>query len=256
MNIPDYISGECGRIEFDYVKSRHNAYSEPSINNNADCAEHSTDNSSRLAVICHPHPVYGGTKDNKVVHTLCRAFNEQGIDCLRFNFRGVEQSEGQFDEGYGEYEDLVSVCQFVNAHYPIKHHILISGFSFGASIAIKGALNIPFEKSELLSRVNVEGLVLIAPPVRYSDFPLACHLNLPTLVVQGDADEVVLAEDVEQWLSPDACLVEKSRSHRIPIAEPFHLQCEVLEGASHFFHGRLVELKETVQVFLKRENLC
>jgi alpha/beta superfamily hydrolase len=207
QKLPKYIQGELGNIEYDFIETK------------IELTE------KLIAVVCHPHPVHGGTKDNKVVHTLCRAWRDIGIPCLRFNFRGVGESQGEFNNGIGEYTDLCSVLDFIKNRYGNDVNILLAGFSFGAYIATKYA-----------SQEKVKALVLIAPPVQYDDFPNSQAFNVSTLIVQGSADKVVDASAVENW----AQLLENK-----------HISFKSLKGASHFFHGRLGELKNFAQEFAK-----
>lgn len=172
--------------------------------------------SDYVAVICHPHPLYGGTMDNKVVSTLARIYRELGITSLRFNFRGVGSSEGEHDEARGEVDDLCRVSEWLLAQYP-ERQLLLAGFSFGSAIVAAASERIP-----------VAHMVLIAPPVaRYSYAPqgaFAC----PVTLVLGGKDERVDTEAVIAWLeSLDACV-----------------ETIVIPEASHFFHGQLNSLRE------------
>jgi alpha/beta superfamily hydrolase len=173
----------------------------------------------RFGVICHPHPLYGGTMDNKVVWTIARALEELGIATLRFNFRGVGASAGSYDEGNGETEDAAAVLDYGALHWP-RARPVIAGFSFGAYVALKLALRAP-----------PAHLITVAPPV--DRFPVATlpPPNCPWLLVQGDADDVVEPRAVLAWaqgLSPQPQIV-------------------VLPGVGHFFHGALAQLREAVQ---------
>lgn len=172
--------------------------------------------SDYVAVICHPHPLYGGTMDNKVVSTLARIYRELGITSLRFNFRGVGSSEGEHDEARGEVDDLCRVSEWLLAQYP-ERQLLLAGFSFGSAIVAAAS-----------ERISVAHMVLIAPPVaRYSYAPqgaFAC----PVTLVLGGKDERVDTEAVIAWLeSLDACV-----------------ETIVIPEASHFFHGQLNSLRE------------
>ncbi len=205
MDFPDFISGEVGHIEYDYIE-----------------AKKVVDRENVLAIVCHPHPLHGGTKDNKVVHTLSRALRDIGVSSIRFNFRGVGKSEGVFDEGRGEFDDLKSVVSFVRELFGEDVRLILAGFSFGSSIAAR-----------YCAEHSAEGLVLVAPPVSYSFFPTSDSLAVQTLVVQGDADDVVDSKRVREW-------AELGESAGI-------IDIKVMAGAGHFFHGRLPELKQMVQ---------
>lgn len=173
---------------------------------------------SSYAVVCHPHPLFGGTMDNKVVTTLARSLQHCGIAAIRFNFRGVGRSSGAFDNGIGETADAAAVVAWGALRWPGRH-LVIAGFSFGAYVAWRLAQLRPFTH-----------LITVAPPVERFDFS-APGLGLGAwLVVQGDADEVVDARAVSNWvdsLEPKPRLV-------------------VLHGVGHFFHGRLHELRDAV----------
>jgi len=168
-----------------------------------------------VAVLCHPHPLHGGTMDNKVVQTLARSFVQLGYRVVRLNFRGIGGSEGAWDEGRGEIDDALAV---VGAFREAQQPLVLGGFSFGAYVASQAAARLPQES-------QAERLVLIAPAAR--NFEVA---NVPadTLVVHGEADDVVPLAAVFDWARPQA----------LPIT--------VLPGAGHFFHGQLPVLKQIV----------
>jgi uncharacterized protein len=169
------------------------------------------------AVICHPHPLYGGTMDNKVVTTVARALQEAGMPTLRFNFRGVGASAGEFDHGVGETEDADAVASWGAARWPGRS-LVIAGFSFGGYVALRLA-------QQRLPRC----LITIAPAVQGFAASTAVP-HCPWLVVQGDADELVDPSMVIDWVNT---LDPKPR-------------LLVLPGVGHFFHGRLRELRDAV----------
>jgi alpha/beta superfamily hydrolase len=170
------------------------------------------------AVICHPHPLFGGTMDNKVVSTLAKAMRDVGIPSVRFNFRGVGASAGAFDEGRGETEDADAVANWGAARWPGRQ-LILAGFSFGAYVALR-----------LAGRRPTSRLITIAPPVQRFDFSGLDAPTCPWLIVQGDADEVVDPRSVIDWVE---------RLARKP-------QLIVMPGVGHFFHGRLNELRDAV----------
>lgn len=172
-----------------------------------------------LAVICHPHPVYGGTMTNKVVHILAAGFRELGAQSLRFNFRGVGRSAGAFDNGIGEMDDLLAVVKWAQACFP-DAPLWLAGFSFGAWIALKATV-----------QLQPDRLVLVAPPVDMYDFSPIPEVELPWMVIQGLEDEVVSPKAVARWVV-----------QRQP--EP---QFRTLDSAGHFFHGQLNALKDTLK---------
>ncbi len=177
-------------------------------------------------VVLHPHPQHGGTMRNKVVHTLSRAFTLSGFACLRFNFRGTGGSEGSYDAGEGELHDALAAVDWLQARLP-NIPMWLGGFSFGAAIAIRAALE-----------VRTAGLVTVAPAARRFANGLASEPVCPWLIVQGDADELVPVEETIEWvngLAPGPELL-------------------VMEGAEHFFHGRLVELRQSVARFIEAHS--
>ncbi|MBL8307668.1 MAG: alpha/beta fold hydrolase [Rubrivivax sp.] len=168
-----------------------------------------------LALVCHPHPLHGGTMDNKVVQTLARAFVQLGYTAVRFNFRGVGASGGAWDEGRGEVDDALAV---VAAQRASGQPLVVAGFSFGGYVASQVAARLP--EGEKPARV-----VLVAPAVR--NFEVA-PVSADALVVHGEADDVV----------PLAALFDWARPQSLPVT--------VLPGAGHFFHGQLPVLKQIV----------
>ncbi len=169
-----------------------------------------------VAVLCHPHPLYGGTLDNKVVHTLARTMNELGLAALRFNFRGVGASRGRYAEGIGEQDDLRAVLDAAGAYWP-GLPLWLGGFSFGAYVSVAVAAGRPPAQ-----------LVSIAPPVNLFDFTAISRPDCPWLIVQGGADDIVPAPAVRHWLE----------GLDVP---PAYVE---LADAGHFFHGRLNQLRE------------
>lgn len=177
-----------------------------------------------VAVICHPLPTEGGTMHNKVVTMTARAFHQSGASTVRFNFRGVGASEGDFDEGRGEADDLRAVVAWVRHQRP-DAHVWLAGFSFGSYVAYKVA-----------AELKPGMLVMIAPPAgRGYGFDQVTPFDGPWLVVQGEADEVVDPNDVYAWVEG---LEQPPELVRIP-------------DTSHFFHRRLVDLRGAVKNGIK-----
>ncbi|HEV7490837.1 MAG TPA: alpha/beta fold hydrolase [Rhodanobacteraceae bacterium] len=179
-----------------------------------------------VAIICHPHPLQGGTMFNKVVTTLDRGLGEIGLATVRFNFRGVGKSEGEHDEGRGEAEDLVAVAEWVRREKP-NSRLWLAGFSFGAYVTLRAA-----------SRLAPAQVILIAPPVGRWDFSAIEWPQCPVLIVQGDDDDVVDAAAVVAWAeaqTPPPTLL------RMP-------------ETGHFFHRRLIDLRGAVRNAV-RDNL-
>lgn len=182
---------------------------------------------AEFAVVCHPHPLHGGTMHNKVVHTLARVFVELGLPTLRFNYRGVGASAGRYDNGRGETEDALAVIAAGRLRWP-QAAVSLAGFSFGAIVALRAVGH----------AAPVRRLISVAPPVMRADMPLAERPQCPWLIVQGDADEIVDHRQVAAFAA--SCSPPP--------------QLRVLPGVDHFFHGRLRELHEAVLAFSKAET--
>lgn len=175
------------------------------------------------AVICHPHPMHDGTMQNKVVHTLSRAFVARNFLALRFNFRGVGQSEGRFDEGRGELQDALAAAGLARQRVPAGL-LWFAGFSFGAAIAIGAA-----------AESHADGLVSVAPAVSRVEEHSGRQPECPWLVVQGDEDELVNVEDTIAWINK---------------LDPGP-ELQVFESTEHFFHGQLTKLRDAVESFIE-----
>ncbi len=169
-----------------------------------------------IAVVAHPLPTMGGTMENKVVTTLAKTFAEIGFVALRFNFRGVENSGGTFDEGEGEVEDALAVARHARQEYG-GLPLILAGFSFGGYVQARAAQQL---------HPHPHKLVLIAPAVGRFVMPPVPH---GTLLIHGEQDAVVPLGDMLQWARPQ----------QLPIV--------VLPGAEHFFHGRLNQIKDIVR---------
>ena len=185
-----------------------------------------------FAVVCHPHPLYGGTLDNKVVYTVARAIEQLGAPAIRFNFRGVGASAGSYDEGRGESEDALAVIAYGRRRWP-RAELWLAGFSFGGAVAAR-----------IAAAARAARAILVVPGItrlERTDFHAArtAAPECPWLIVQGDADEVVPAPAVLAWARGLEPLPG------VPAPE-----VRMLPGASHFFHGRLNELRDAVLGFL------
>jgi uncharacterized protein len=172
------------------------------------------DNRHGVAFIAHPHPLHGGSMDNKVVQTLAQTAYRLGLVAVRPNFRGVGKSDGQYDKGQGEVEDMMDIVRFVMGHYE-GLPIFLAGFSFGAYVQHRVAQQVPHEK-----------LLLIAPAVNLYEFQ---PVPSTTLIIHGDRDELVP-------------LVETKR-----FAEASGASFSIIAGADHFFHKKLKELSARVE---------
>ncbi len=212
---------------------------------------------TRVGIMCHPHPLHQGSMDNKVVTTVIRAWLNLGLATVRFNYRGVGKSAGSYGEGKGEIEDLKAIKKWVQEKAPAAE-LWLGGFSFGTYIATHVAAEQAVAEQAAAEKTkekivqgivqdNVQGnmqgnrikaLLTIAPPVQHfafdtllQEFPLP---SCPWLIIQGDQDEVVPVEKVSEFF-------EKYHEKKAD------LKLIIMPGASHFFHGRLVELQKDIE---------
>lgn len=179
-----------------------------------------------VAVVCHPHPLHGGTLQNKVAHTLSRAFVVQEFAALRFNFRGVGKSAGEFDNGDGERLDVLCAVDFMRARFP-GIPLWLGGFSFGAAVAVG-----------IADEIKAAGLVSIAPAVSRLANDEWARPVCPWLLVHGEDDELVAIGDTIEWVNsiapgPELC---------------------VFPETSHFFHGKLIRLREVIMAFVGKHT--
>lgn len=178
--------------------------------------------SNQVAVLCHPHPLHEGSMNNKVIHTLSRAFHRKGIHSIRFNYRGVGKSEGLFGDSIGEIEDAKAVVAWLKKSMPSAQWYF-SGFSFGSYIAARCAQDL-----------DCKQLISIAPAVHHQPYQDLSAITCPWVVIQGESDEIVPPEKVYQWFEQAD---QQSEGN---------MQLIKLAGASHFFHGKLIELRTIV----------
>jgi len=169
-----------------------------------------------IALVAHPHPLQGGTLDNKVAQTLAKTFAALGYASVRFNFRGAGNSEGSFDEGIGETAYALAALEFARQQFPSVAAAppVLAGFSFGSYV-----------QTRVAHEVAPERMVLVGPAVKR--FPIE-HVPADTIVIHGEQDDVVPLVDVLDW------------------ARPQHLPIVVFPGTGHFFHGRLSQLQRII----------
>jgi alpha/beta superfamily hydrolase len=167
-----------------------------------------------IALVAHPHPQQGGTLDNKVAQTLAKAFHALEYVAVRFNFRGVGASEGDFDRGDGERDDALAALDYARDRFGRQLPYALAGFSFGAYV-----------QTRVAQRVDAERLVLAGPAVKRFE---VATVPADTIVVHGELDEVVPLADVLDWARPQL----------LPVV--------VFPGCTHFFHGRLPQLRDTI----------
>jgi uncharacterized protein len=186
-------------------------------------AEEGSGAAAPYAIVCHPHPQFGGTMDNKVVTTVARALGACGMPTIRFNFRGVGASAGSYDDGRGETEDAAAVAAWGAKRWPARQ-VLLAGFSFGAYVAMR-----------LAQTLTPARLITIAPPIGRFEFTAFSAPDCPWLIVQGEADDVVDPQAVRAWGE-----AHSATAHLVMLA-----------GVGHFFHGHLVELRDAIETEIR-----
>ncbi len=179
-------------------------------------------------VVCHPHPVYGGTMDNRVVYRAAKAATESGFISLRFNFRGVGQSTGQFDQGIGEKEDVAGVIRWLDKEYPALPLALI-GYSFGAWVGLQVGC----------SARSVKAMVGLALPLNLYDFEFLIGNSKPSLYIVGTRDEFCSPENLDRL------------ARRLPASSSLRR----IEGAEHFFTGQVEVIENLVGDFFRTLRL-
>jgi uncharacterized protein len=208
--MPEVIfSGSAGRIEGRFQPGPHKE--------------------SPIALVLHPHPKQGGSMNNKIVYALYRCFADNGFATLRFNFRGVGRSEGAYDNGEGELADAASALDWLQSTFPHARNFWVSGFSFGAWIAMQ----------LLMRRPELEGFVAVSPPANKYDFSFLAPCPVSGQIIQGDNDAIVDHKVVET-------LVNKLRAQR-GIAIDY--QC--VAGADHFFTNNLAAITHHASQYLQ-----
>ncbi len=208
--MPDIIfAGPDGRLE-----GRYHPGSQPN---------------SPLALVLHPHPLYGGNMNNKVVYTLFHVYARFGFAVLRFNFRGVGRSQGVFDHGQGELSDAASAMDWLQTQNPNARNCWIAGYSFGGWIAMQ----------LLMRRPEVAGFVAVSPPANMFDFNFLAPCPSSGLVIQGLEDQIVPEPDV-------AKLVQRLSSQRY-----IKIEYRKIAGATHFYDGKLDVVANLVERHLR-----
>ena len=201
-----FINGSEGRIEGRYHHSEHK--------------------NAPIVMVLHPHPLYGGTMNNKIVYRLYHTFVEQGFSVLRFNFRGVGKSQGTYDEGIGELSDAATALDWLQGQNPDAPTCWIAGFSFGAWISMQ----------LLMRRPELEGFVAVSPPANLYDFSFLAPCPCAGLITQGDKDDVVSENLVSK-------MVEKLGNHA---------DYRVINGADHYYRGQEEELGDIISDYVQK----
>jgi alpha/beta superfamily hydrolase len=189
---------------------------------------HSKEANAPIALLLHPHPQHGGTMNNKVVYTLYHAFVKRGYSTLRFNFRGVGRSQGQFDRGEGELSDAASALDWLQTYNPNAGACWIGGFSFGAWIGMQ----------LLMRRPEIDAFIAVAPPANMFDFSFLAPCPASGLIIQGDRDQLVPVESVQR-------LINKLMHQR-----DIRIDHRMIAGADHFFQNQLEPLGAAVDAYI------
>ena len=183
-----------------------------------------------LALLLHPHPQHGGTMNNKIIYKLYQTFTKRGFSTLRFNFRGVGRSQGQFDNGQGELSDAASALDWMQTQNPNTRSCWIAGFSFGAWVAMQ----------LMMRRPEIDGFISIAPPASQHDFSFLAPCPASGMIIHGDKDEVVPQSSVDKL----AQKLQKQKNIKIDY--------RIVEGSDHFFIHHLDPLNEQIEGYLDK----
>ncbi len=212
--MPDVIfNGPAGRIEGRY--------------------KHSKIPNAPLALILHPHPQHGGTMNNKVAYSLYQIFASRGFSTLRFNFRGVGRSQGEYDKGEGELSDAAAALDWMQSINPNSKSVWVGGFSFGSWIGMQ----------LLMRRPEIEGFVSIAPPTNMFDFSFLAPCPSGGLIVHGDQDDIVPQDGVNTLVN------------RLSSQQKVDIDYKRIEGANHFFTDRIDQLVGAVHDHLDKADV-
>ena len=203
-----YFNGPSGRIEGKYYQSENEK--------------------SPVALVLHPHPLYGGTMNNKVVYAAYKAFVKNEISVLRINFRGVGKSQGEYDGGLGELTDAATALDWLQIKNPIADEFIISGFSFGAWIALQ----------LIMRRPEISNFIAISPPVNKFDFAFLSPCPIPGMIVQGSQDSIVDEDSVVQL------------ADRLSKQKNIKVSYRSITGGDHFFRDKIDELEEVISEHL------
>ncbi len=183
-----------------------------------------------IALVLHPHPLHGGTMNNKVTYALYQTFVKRGFSVLRFNFRGVGRSQGQFDSGIGEMSDAASALDWMQSHNPNAQTCWIAGFSFGAWIAMQ----------LMMRRPEIGGFISLAPPADAYDFTFLAPCPASGQIIHGEKDEIVPKEAVDK-------LAQKLSSQKNIV-----IDYETIAGADHFFSTKMDVMNKLVGNYLDK----
>ncbi len=205
-----FFNGPAGRIEGRYTQS---------INRKAP-----------VALVLHPHPAHGGTMNNKVVYSTYKSFVNNGFTTLRINFRGVGNSQGEFDNGVGELTDAATALDWLQLHNPLAASFWVAGFSFGSWVGMQ----------LIMRRPEINYFIAVSPPVNKYDFSFLSPCPIPGLIVQGDQDSIVSEDSVSD-------LVE-----RLSKQKHSRVEYKTISGGDHFYRARLDELEQALIEYCKQ----
>jgi alpha/beta superfamily hydrolase len=213
LNMADvFFNGPAGRIEGKYnIAEKSNA---------------------PVVLILHPHPLYGGTMNNKIVHSLYKTFLNNGFSVLRINFRGVGKSQGEFDSGAGELMDATTALDWLQSQNHNSSQIWIAGFSFGAWIGMQ----------LIMRRPEIVNFVSISPPVGKYDFSFLSPCPIPGLMIRGNKDSIISETAIEDLMN------SLSKQKYIKV------ESHAIEGADHFFRDNVSDLEILVSSYIKNMN--
>ncbi len=188
-----------------------------------------TDPKAPVALILHPHPLYGGTMNNKVVYSLYKSFANNGFTVLRINFRGVGKSQGRFDNGIGELQDATAVLNWLHNQNMDASTFWVGGFSFGSWIGLQ----------LVMRRPDIEGYILAAPPATKYDFNFIVPCPASGLIIQGNKDDI--SKEVDSLKVVD----------KLSAREEAKIDYKMIDGADHFFRDHMEELEKAIDGYIK-----
>lgn len=191
---------------------------------------HSQNKNAPIALVLHPHPLYGGTMNNKIVYQTFHTFVKNGFSALRFNFRGVGRSQGKYDEGAGELTDAATALDWLQQQNPDASTCWISGFSFGAWISMQ----------LLMRRPEIEGFVSISPPANLYDFGFLAPCPASGLITQGDRDDIVTEESVTKL------------AQKLSAQKGIQIEYKVIPGADHYYRTTMDDLTNSINDYVTR----
>lgn len=204
-----FFNGPAGRIEGRYTKS--------------------TNPKAPVALVLHPHPLYGGTMNNKVVYNIYKVLADSGFTVLRINFRGVGRSQGEFDNGIGEMTDAATALDWLQLNNPTSNVNLIAGFSFGSWIAMQ----------LIMRRPEINNFIAISPPVNKYDFSFLSQCPISGFMLQGDSDSIVSEESVLEL------------AHKLSKQKHITVDYKIIQGADHFFRNKIDEFTSAIHDYLQ-----